>query len=129
MPLVSAHLAGSGYHVSLQARDHRFFADEPDELGGSDRAPTPQEHLAAALAACVAITVRMYARRKQWPLAGVLVNVDYLEGKGRPAFECRVRFDGNLDPAQRGRLLEIAGRCPVHRLLGTGADVTTRMEE
>jgi len=129
--VVTAHLGASNFHVTVQARQHRFFVDEPDAVGGGDRAAKPGELLAGALGSCTAITLRMYADRKGWPLAGVLVAVDYEAASAarRGQFMCRLRLDGNLDAAQRSRLLEIAARCPVHRLLAAGADVATSLDD
>ena len=122
---VTAALGSHNYRVELRARGFRFTADEPPDLGGGDTAPTPGELLAGALASCTAVTVRMYADRKGWPLAGVFVAVRYVEGGAERRMQCAVRVDGNLDAEQRARLVEIAGRCPVHRLLEAGVEVDT----
>lgn len=117
---------------------HHVLADEPLDFGGTDRGMSPYGFLSAALGACTSMTLRMYARRKAWPLAHVSVDVTHervhaedarADGEGEGAkldrFRRVVRIEGDLDGKQRARLLEIAGRCPVHRTLERGARVET----
>lgn len=111
---------GPGYQTSMTARTHTFVADEPTSVGGTDTAPTPEELLMGSLAACTAITLRMYAQRKAWPLDGLDVQVDYVSAP-TPSFVKRITVHGALDDAQKARLLEIAERCPVAKLLKAGA--------
>ena len=118
---------------------HHLLADEPKAFGGTDRGLSPYGLLAAALGACTSMTIRMYARRKGWPLAHVSVEVTHdkvhaedAQG-GRPMkvdlFRRRIRLEGDLDAAQRARLLEIADKCPVHRTLVHGAKVKTELAD
>jgi putative redox protein len=95
-------------------------ADEPDAVGGTDIAPTPYELLAASLATCVAITVRMYARRKDWPLDEFSVEV-CLDREDRP-HHCtvEVRLPEDLPAERHRRLQQVASRCPVQRTLEQG---------
>ena len=117
---------------------HHALADEPRSFGGTDRGMSPYGFLAAGLGACTSMTIRMYARRKRWPLEHVSVDVTHsrvhaqdaeADGEGgREAvdvFRRRVRLVGDLDAGQRARLMEIADRCPVHRTLERGARVVT----
>jgi putative redox protein len=108
-----------GYAHELQIREHRLFADEPEDRGGSDKGPTPTELLAAALASCTAITLEMYADRKDWDLGAVEVAVDYDEPeKEKPAsLTVKIRIPASLSDEQREKLLVIAGKCPVHKTL------------
>ncbi|QDU85994.1 Alpha/beta hydrolase family protein [Planctomycetes bacterium Pla163] len=115
-----------GLHHRVRAGRHVFDADEPLSLGGTDRGPAPYDLVSAGLGACTAMTVEMYAGRKQWPLEGVAVHVIHQQrtdtgedGKARRTdrFERRLRVTGPLDAEQRARLLEIANKCPVHRTL------------
>ncbi|MDG4648499.1 bifunctional alpha/beta hydrolase/OsmC family protein [Roseibacterium sp. SDUM158017] len=115
---------------------HHVLADEPESYGGTDRGLTPYQFLAAGLGACTSMTVRMYARRKGWRLGHVSVDVRHDRvhaqdaGNGqRPldTFRRTIRLEGDLDEEQRGRLLEIADKCPVHRTLERGAKVVTEL--
>src|ERR1700722_143074 len=114
---------------NISVGPHVFQGDEPNENGGKDAGPDPYELLLAALGACAGITVQMYADRKQRPLEGVHVVLSYAKvpaedrapsgTKMRMAgrIEMGISFDGDLSDAQQRRLMEIAGKCPIHRLL------------
>ncbi len=117
---------GTGYQTSMTARAHSFTADEPVEVGGTDTAPTPVELLLGSLASCTAVTLRMYAQRKGWPLEGVEVHVEYT-ARPTPAFVKHITVQGPLDEAQKARLLEIAEACPVAKVLRTGAASESRL--
>ena len=128
--------AGPGYRTEIDTGAHALTVDEPVSVGGSDAGPTPYDLLLAAVGACTAMTVRMYARRKQWPLEGVEVAIRTARSHAADCAECanrgplaplrlerRVRFEGELTDEQRERLLWIADRCPVKQLLGRGAEI------
>ena len=119
---------GSGYHTSMNARTHAFAADEPTEIGGTDLAPNPYELLMGSLASCTAITLRMYADRKGWPLEGVDVQVHFTS-KPTPSIVKHIGVHGPLDDAQRLRLVEIADRCPIAKLLSQGVPMESRLTE
>jgi putative redox protein len=115
---------------------HHVLADEPESFGGTDRGLTPYQFLAAGLGACTSMTIRMYARRKKWPLAHVSVDVTHDRVHAKDAdrnhapldtFRRVIRLEGELDADQRRRLLHIADRCPVHRTLEGGADIVTEL--
>jgi len=108
-----------GYEHEIEIREHRLIADEPEEKGGTDTGPKPTELLAASLAACTAITIEMYADRKEWELGRVEVAADFTEGTtDSPArFQVKISVPAELDDDQRERILVIAGKCPVHRAL------------
>lgn len=114
---VTARISERDYLTALVAGGHPLQADEPAELGGSDQGPTPDELLAAALGACTAITLKMYARRKGWPLEGVDVDLEVIEQDGTRSIRRRVKPRGPLSPEQRERLGQIANACPVHKML------------
>jgi uncharacterized OsmC-like protein/pimeloyl-ACP methyl ester carboxylesterase len=117
-----------GLQVEVRAGGARFLADEPVEVGGLGSGPTPYDLLSAALGACTAMTLRLYARGKGWELAPVRVAVGHSRQAGhtpRDLFARAITLPGTLDAPQRARLLEIADRCPVHRTLTGGARVTT----
>lgn len=122
-PAVTAHLGAANYAVRLEARTHMFAADEPSAVGGGDTAAEPGELLAGALASCTAITIKMYAERKEWPLASVTVAVASAKSGDSRSYRCEIRLDGNLTDEQRHRLIDIASRCPVHKTLEAGARI------
>src|SRR5918993_4611025 len=124
LQIVDATL-GTGYQTSMTARTHSFTADEPVDLGGTDTAPTPIELLMGSLASCTAITLRMYAQRKAWPLEGLDVQVAYTSTP-TPSFVKHITVRGALDAVQKARLLEIAEACPVAKLLKAGAGSESR---
>ncbi len=120
------HASAASFATELKLGPHRGLADEPVDLGGGDSGPTPDEIALSALGACTAITLRMYAQRKQWPLEQVEVELAFLErGKERSVIERRVHLLGPLDDEQRARLLQIANACPVHRLLTGEVEIPT----
>lgn len=128
-----ASATGEGrFQVSVSSGGAHFFADEPVESGGLGSGPTPYQLLASALAACTTMTLRLYAQHKGWPVTGIRTSVGHQRQGAdnlRDVFKRSISFEGNLEPDQRSRLLEIADRCPVHRTLATGADVETVSRE
>ena len=124
----SASIGTTNYAVSITAGHHQLSADEHIELGGRDIGPAPYELLCSALCACTAITLRMYAQRKQWPLQGVHVDVHLKLSKqeGDETSIARVlSFEGELDDEQRARLADVAERTPVTLTLKRGVAITT----
>ncbi len=116
--VVRVRLEGGFYTEGLSG-PHVVAMDEPESVGGTFRGPTPMRMLLLALGGCSAITLRLYASRKGWDLRSVDVAVTLTPARGKePArLEQELTLDGDLDDEQRARLLEIAGRCPVHKLL------------
>ena len=120
-----ASIGTTNYTVSITAGHHQLTADESMKLGGKDVGPAPYELSCSALCACTAITLRMYAERKAWPLRGVHVDVRF-EWKGKEGAIARVlSFEGELDDEQRARLADIAERTPVTLTLKQGVVITT----
>jgi putative redox protein len=103
----------------IRVRDHVVAADEPQEAGGDDTGPSPQELLAASLASCTAITMEMYAQRKGWDIGPVEVDCQYSPAeRGCPTrFRVVVRLPSGLEDEKVTRLMQIAAKCPVHRTL------------
>ena len=118
---------GADYAVSLRARHHTLSADEPASEGGADAAPRPFELAMAGLIACTAITVRMYARRKQWPLGDVEVGVSLLKRADGFAITRTVRLGGELTDEQRARIAEICEKTPVTLAVRSGVSVRTTL--
>ena len=136
---VSARIGPTGYRVEIDAGRHSIIADEPNEAGGTDEGLTPYDLILASLGACTAMTLRMYADRKKWPLEGVVVRLHHGRSHAADEQQCEnrpVRLDqiertleitGPLTHDQRVKLAEIAERCPVHRTLDAGVRITTRL--
>lgn len=124
MDTISTVVARSGampYTVTLSDDlAHTWLADEPGDKGGANTAPDPTRLLLSSLGACTVITLQMYAARKQWPLAGVDVELQF-NPAGKPAsgtdITRHVTLHGDLDATQRARLLQIANACPIHNVL------------
>lgn len=117
---------------------HHVLADEPQSYGGTDRGLTPYQFLAAGLGACTSMTVRMYARRKGWPLEHISVDVSHDRVHAQDAggahapletFTRVITLEGKLNDAQRTKLLEIADKCPVHKTLERGSRVITQLHQ
>lgn len=118
--------------------DHTFITDEPLEAGGEDAGPDPYTLLLAALGSCISMTVRLYARRKEWPLERVTVRLRQKRTHAKDCAECvdalegyvhrierSVTFEGNLSEEQLKRLEEIAHKCPVHKTLTSPIVIAT----
>jgi uncharacterized OsmC-like protein/alpha/beta superfamily hydrolase len=131
--------AGEGLLPHLiSAHGHRLRADEPLEVGGTDSGPGPYDFLLSGLGACTAMTLRLYAERKKWPLENVQVTLRHGKIHAEDCAECEtktgmldriervIRLDGPLDAEQKARLMEIADKCPVHRTLTSEIRIETR---
>jgi uncharacterized OsmC-like protein len=139
-PRVTVRTGRDHYRTDIIAGGHTLIADEPKGDGGGDAGPTPYDLVAAALGACTAMTLRMYADRKQWPLDEVIVRVTHSKDHAADEARCEQGADARLDvlrrvivlggplgDTQRARLLEIADKCPVHRTLSAGLRVETQL--
>jgi putative redox protein len=139
---VVAHLdQNDDFQTDIKAGDHHFKADEPEDFGGSNTGPNPYELVSSGLAACTAMTLQMYAKRKDWPLASVEVHTNYEKIHAKDAQGCEdekskktdtftreIVLKGELDEKQQQKLLEIANKCPVHRTLNSPIEIKTKLQ-
>ena len=135
--VVVRETGGGQFQQEVISGSHRFLADEPENVGGLDSGPGPYELLLAALGTCMSMTLRLYADRKQFPLKRTQVRLqhdriyatDCAECETKSGMidriECVIRLEGDLNDAQRRRLMEIADKCPVHRTLKSEVDIRT----
>ncbi len=126
--------ANDNFTTDLKLGNHYLKGDEPPEVGGNDFGPNPYEFVSGGLAACTAMTIRMYADRKQWNVEQIKVFINHekesrkdVEGKTQKIdiFKRDIYLEGDLDEKQRKRLIEIANKCPVHRTLHNEVEVHT----
>ncbi len=135
---VVAEETGAGpYSNIIRSGAHILTADEPVDVGGNDTGPSPYDLLAASLAACKSMTMRMYANQKKWDVGRITVSVkhdkvhaaDCADAETREGkidlFKVGITFDGALDAAQREKLIGISGKCPVHRTLQSEVKIVT----
>ncbi|MHC4957775.1 MAG: OsmC family protein [Planctomycetota bacterium] len=136
---VSVEEAGEGFVQTITAGRHTLTADEPADVGGSDLGPSPYDYLLSGLGACTTMTLRMYAKHKQWPLEKVRVTLRHGKIHADDCGDCETEkgkvdeiereleiIGDELTDEQRARLLEIADRCPVHRTLTSEIKIRTR---
>jgi uncharacterized OsmC-like protein len=128
----------SGFLQEVATRTHRLRADEPVNVGGGDAGPGPYDYLLAGLGACTSMTVGLYARRKQLPLENITVSLRHSRIHAKDCEECLTKegmldridveldLTGPLTPEQRAKLMEVAGKCPVHRTLKSEIDIKLR---
>jgi uncharacterized OsmC-like protein len=135
------HVPGTTYQTRIDTGDLALIGDEPIEAGGDGLGPNPYELLLAALGQCTVLTILLYARRKGWPVEGVSVRANHerlvvteeIDGelirKKVERIVQEIVLQGNLDEDQRTRLIEIAGKCPVHRTLTGDLEILEREVE
>lgn len=125
--------AAAGFANEIAIGPHHLPADEPVDLEGTDTGPTPMELLCAALGACTSMTLGVYARKRGIPLERVIVTLEYEKitppspGVRADTVRRAIQLTGNLTEEQRAKLLEIANKCPVHKALTLGVDVSSRL--
>ncbi len=136
---VMVQIGEEGFTSKVIAGKHSFLADEPLSVGGNDFGPTPYDYLLTALGTCTAMTLRMYADRKKWPVTEINVHLDHNKKHGVDCNHCEdptakidhidrfIEVKGNLNDSQLARLLEIADKCPVHKTLHDHVDIKTEM--
>jgi putative redox protein len=122
--VVARRTEGYAHDVEIEG-GHVLRLDEPSAAGGTDTGPSPTRLLAASLAGCTAITIEMYAERREWEVGRVEVDVDVEYRDGAPlSFAVTLRLPSELSDEQRKRLLVVASKCPVHKLIAGETEVT-----
>lgn len=128
-----------GFTTVMKVGNHYLVADEPAGFGGNDFGPSPYELVSAGLSACTAMTIQMYAKRKEWNLENVEVHTSYDKSHAQDCEDCEsnsskidtfhreIRLTGDLDEKQKNRILQIADKCPVHRTLHSQTQVITKL--
>ena len=131
MNTVSASIGTQLYKTEIKTNNHLIIADEPEKVGGQDLGFTPTELLNSSLAACSAITIRMYAERKGWDVQHININVKHKINitSQTITFEKEIEVIGNLDATQKKRLIEIGEKCPVEKMLKGDIKVVSSLKE
>lgn len=127
----TAENKGDIYKTELESDSFNLIADEPLDLGGKDIGPSPGALICMSLASCKAITLRMYAQRKDWQVSSIRVSVQLVKGSetesGNNTFYCEIALDGNLSNEERKRMLDIAKACPISKLIQKPSDVISSL--
>lgn len=127
---IHAGIAHEHYVTKLSMRGHLLVADEPQGNGGKDSGPTPTELILSGLAACTASTLRMYADRKEWDVERIdlelSIHIEKTDIGQISHIETILDITGSVTPEQKERLLEIAGKCPIHKLLSNPIAIVTK---
>jgi len=128
-----------GYKAEIISGNHAFFADEPISAGGTDTGPNPYEYLLAALGSCTALTLRLYANNKKWPVDAIEVHVSHTRDYLKDCEDCpdkdakiehidiKIKITGNISQEQLDRMLDISTRCPVHKTLDSKVDMSSSL--
>jgi putative redox protein len=128
--VVARRRDGYVHDVDIEDGAHTLVVDEPIAAGGTDAGPAPTRLVAAGLASCIAITIEMYAKRKEWDVGTVEVEVEVTYVDFTPSsFAATIRLPPGLSDEQRERLLLIARKCPVHKVIANETPVSDRIED
>lgn len=128
MAKISSHIAKELYKVEIKSvSGNTLIADEPVEIGGKNLGFSPKELLISALAACTNATLRMYADRKQWDLQEVKTNIELLpdESGQKTILNRQIELIGDLSDEQKERLMTVANKCPLHKILSNPIEINT----
>lgn len=118
----------SHYKTKVYAGGHFIYSDEPESLGGTDEGMNPGALLLASLGSCTAITIRMYADRKAYPLETIKISLAICEEKdmsGETVINRKIEFTGDLSSEEHERLMQIADKCPIHKILSNPIKIET----
>ena len=124
---VTATIGKKNFETRLTAGRHSLLADEPESIGGQDTGPAATDLLRLSLASCTAITLRMYANRKEYEIDEIRVHVTSEKVANTFTVDMKIEIDGQLDDAIRSRMLQIAKACPVHKILTNPVEIKTEL--
>ena len=127
MQVVKVHRNIGKLSQDISIGKHRLIADEPIDAGGEDRGPAPHDYLAAALASCTAITIRMYCLHKNWPLEDAEITVTLSKQGEITRLDRKIVLKGILEDEQKHRLIAVANSCPVHKTLHGKIEIETSL--
>lgn len=137
-PHVTVRGTAASFAQKIQIGSHYLTADEPVSFGGTDTGSSPYDLLLAALGSCTSMTIGLYARKRGWPLENITVSQRHSKIHARDCDDCEtkegridriemeIHLDGALTDEQRAKLMEIAGKCPVHQTLTSEINIKTR---
>ena len=137
-PHVVVNGTATNFSQEVQIGQYRLIADEPISYGGADAGPSPYDLLLAALGSCTSMTIGLYARKRGWPVQGIIVSLWHSKIHARDCDDCEtkegridriemeIHLDGTLTDEQRTKLMEVAGKCPVHQTLTSEVNIKTR---
>jgi len=127
--MITSSIGKEQYRVTHSNGRHRFFADEPEEKGGKDTAPSPDELLEAALASCTLVTLRMYTDHKQWETGTINISVSLQREQGKSMITRVLKFEKQLTEEQKQRLVQVAKACPVSKTISGNAELIVEINQ
>jgi len=137
-PHVIVHGTAAGFAQEIEIGSHELFADEPVSYGGTDTGASPYDLILAALGSCTSMTIGLYARKRSWPLEKITVSLTHSKIHAKDCDDCEtkdgridriemeIHLEGALSEEQRAKLMEIAGKCPIHQTLTHEINIRTR---
>ena len=131
MAKITSSIKLENYKVVIESSTgNTLIADEPKDIGGQNLGFSPDELLAAALAACTSATLRMYADRKKWDVSEIQLEIDvsWSAEEKKTSIIRKLLLKGNLDETQKNRMIDIANACPVHKMLTNNIEISTTLK-
>lgn len=130
---IQSKTKSENYEIEISSESgHTIISDEPNDVGGLNKGMSPDELIIAALASCTSATVKMYAQRKEWDLQTVRTTIKMIKGEkpgDLPTIHREIKLEGDLDEKQRERILVIAGKCPVHKILSGNVEIDSELKK
>jgi putative redox protein len=135
---VIVHGTAAGFAQEIEIGSHELYADEPVSFGGTESGPSPYDLLLAALGSCTSMTIGFYARKRSWPLEKIIVSLRHSRIHAADCEDCEtkegkidridldIQLTGSLTDEQRAKLIDVAGKCPVHQTLTSEINIKTR---